>query len=108
MSDRAHRPEAGDRRLLGFTSGHPPRGQPGGGGLAQVILGFGQDELGFGRPETPPRAELTQVLLDEVAGSLAAIWRAHADHPGTGRTGPAAGRPSGGAGQPSTACTLPA
>ncbi len=96
------RPEAGDRGLMGLQFGHPDL-HPHRGGLAQVVLGLGHDQLRLGRRDPQPRAQLRQVPGDQVGGRPD-----HADHPGSAAAGPAAGGHPAWAAQPSTACTPPA
>ena len=96
------RSEAGDRGLLGLQLGHPDR-YPCRGGLAQVVLGLGRDQLRLGRRDPQPGVQLLQVPGDQVGGCPA-----HAGHPGSAWAGPAAGGHTAWAAQPSTACTPPA
>jgi hypothetical protein len=79
------RPEAGDRRLLSLQLGHPDR-YPGRGGLAQVVLRLGRDQLRLGRRDPQPGVQFVQVPGDQVGGHPA-----HASCPGSDRTGPMAG-----------------
>ena len=63
---RGNRPEGRDRSQLCLVLGHPGR-QPAGSGLAQVILGLGQDELGLLRSELKAGPQVAEVFLDPVA-----------------------------------------
>jgi hypothetical protein len=71
------RSEAGDRGLLGLQFGHPDC-YPRRGGLAQVVLGLGRDQLRLDRRDPQPGAQLLQVPGDQVGGHPA-----HAGRPGS-------------------------
>ncbi len=85
----ADRPEAGDRGLMGLQLGHPDL-HPHRGGLAQMVLGLGHDQLRLGRRDPQPGAQLRQVPGDQVGARPA-----HADHPGSACSRAGGRRPCG-------------